>query len=165
MNILKSFAAVAGAVFLSISPVAAENSYELLQAVNRTGVDVRINSNECNGNFLGMFRHNSNLTAGQMVLCPGRVVDNIDHLTVKHEAMHLIQACVNYSRGTTYETPVMSLDTLVEMVNQHVPAEEVTFIKANYDRSDWLVEFEAHLAEHEYSYDFLINMLNEACFQ
>ena len=45
--------------------------------------------------FVGMKR--------EMHLCPGATVDAIDHATVRHEAIHAVQHCVNVARGTVVQ--------------------------------------------------------------
>ena len=44
------------------------------------------------------------------ILCPGDEVMLLDHMVVRHEAVHAIQHCVNMARGTSVFTPIINDD-------------------------------------------------------
>lgn len=135
----------------------------LIQTVNANGVRVVVNNDRCSQeNILGSYR--SRGLQRQMVLCPGKTVDAIDHATVRHEVFHAIQHCVNSMRGTHRNTPVqMDPTKLAQLVNTSVPANEVTFIKNSYSEDLWLVEMEATLVEHIFTAEEVQQIFLKVC--
>ena len=99
----------------------------------------------------------------EMHLCPGATVDAIDHATVRHEAIHAVQHCINVARGTAVNTPVMDMDDLVEAVNSELPESVVTFVKETYPEEHWAVEMEANLIERSATADEIAEYFTEAC--
>ena len=99
----------------------------------------------------------------EFIVCTGAEVDANDHDTVRHETVHAIQHCVNVARGTDIFTPVMDYDRLTDMVNTHMSAEKVTWIKSVYPQSHWWVEFEAFLIADLASASELMEMFSDAC--
>ena len=135
-------------------------SYNLLQVMQANGVMVTINEN-CKPNVLGAYMWTG--MKRTMVLCPGDTVDPIDHATVRHEAWHAIQHCVNVARGTHKDTPVESTDKLVSYVNRFLTEETVNSIKASYPKSQWPTELEANVAEVLFSPEELSKLFLKAC--
>lgn len=135
----------------------------LIQTVNANGVRVVVNNDRCSQeNILGSYR--SRGLQRQMVLCPGKTVDAIDHATVRHETWHAVQHCINAARGTNRNTPVqMDINVLAADVNKSVPANEVTFIKNNYSEDMWLVEMEATLVEHIFTAEEVQQIFLKVC--
>ena len=167
MRFFKTLALSAVAAALTAAPAAARiesNTGELIEMMNNSGINVTINDPEhCSSReYLGVYVQSG--MRRWMALCPGNEVDPIDHATVRHEAWHAVQHCVNVARGTDYGTPVQDdLDQLVELVNEYVPADEVTFIKANYTQDKWAIEFEAHVAEHGMTATDIIEIFSKVC--
>ena len=149
MKFIKSFAIGVAAALATATPSLAkvdEGTPGLLRALQENGIQVLINSNHCNGTIHGSYRTVS--MKRTMVLCPGSSVDALDHATVRHEAAHAVQDCVNRARGTSRFTPIVNdVDALAAHVNQGVPENVIDFIKANYPREHWFVEFEAAYIE------------------
>ena len=140
-----------------------EETGELLRLLADTGIPVVINdSPHCeSGNYLGMYEF-----AGMkrsVHLCPGDSVDAIDHATVRHEAWHAIQHCVNVARGTSVDKPIISMDDLVKSVNENLPQDMVTAIKRAYPQDQWPVEFEAFVAQETMTATDIIKLYKEAC--
>lgn len=130
----------------------------LLDTLHQHGFIVNIDNQDCDGSILGAYR-TIGLKYREMLLCPNGTVDAIDHSTVRHEMTHVLQHCVNIQRGTDRNTPIINdLDKLAELVNTHVSADTVTFIKSSYPRDKWLVEFEANYIENTYTANQLIDL-------
>ena len=151
------------AVLTALPAVAApKTSLDLLQTVERGGIDVVVNTPRCAEKpvlglytFVGMKR--------QLTLCPGSTIDPHDHRTVRHEVWHAIQHCVNTARGTDVRMPVnMDVDDFVKDVNTYLSEERVSAIKRLYPRDHWPVELEAAMAE-ELSNELLIEAFTQAC--
>ena len=154
----------AASVFAPTAAKAADNG-DLLTYMEMNGIEVEVNGRDCAaGDIYGKFAFNDALTYGKMTLCPGQTVDQEDHETVIHETMHVVQACVNKRRGTSYDTPVFSYDELAARVNRTLPDTEVQWIKSAYPQSAWWVEFEAFYAEEVYDANDMIDMLESYCF-
>ena len=164
MKFIKSLAiGVAAALSTALPGMAKvdDGTGSLIEALQESGIQVLVNSQHCDGSIHGSYRTVS--MKRTMVLCPGQSVDAIDHATVRHEATHALQHCVNYHRGTNRYTPVVSVETLAEHVNEGVPSEVVDLIKANYPREHWLVEFEAAYIERNIPASQLESWVRQAC--
>ena len=133
----------------------------LLDVLHDHGFIVNIDNQDCDGSILGAYR-TVGLKYREMLLCPNGSVDAIDHSTVRHEMTHVLQHCVNIQRGTDRNTPIIAdIDELAALVNTHVSADTVTFIKSSYPREKWLVEFEANYIENVYTADQLVDLFYE----
>lgn len=164
MKLIKSLAIGVAAALATALPGMArvdEGTGDLIEALQENGVQVLVNSRHCDGSIHGSYRTVS--MKRTMLLCPGQSVDAIDHATVRHEATHALQHCINNHRGTSRYTPVASVETLTEAVNEDVPADVVDFIKANYPREHWLVEFEAAYIERNIPASQLESWVRQAC--
>ena len=140
-----------------------EETADLLRLMDETGIVVVINdSPHCqSGEYLGMYQF-----AGMkrsVHLCPGESVEAIDHATVRHEAYHAIQHCVNVARGTALDTPIVPMDQLVEAVNNHLPSDMVAAIKRVYPEHQWPIEFEAFVAQETLTASKIIELYKYAC--
>ena len=161
----KLFGAVA-AIAMAVSPAAArveDGTKPLINLMSDSGIAVRINSSDCNSDeYLGIYRHRGMQRA--FILCPGDDVDALDHMVVRHEAIHAIQHCVNVARGTSVFTPIITDDQkLMEFVYEYLSPEYVENIKENYEPSHWRIEFEAFAGMHAYTAYELIEMFEQAC--
>lgn len=157
--------AVAAAA-LAVAPVSArvENGTSpLIDLIGSAGIAVRVNNADCSDDkYLGLYRHRGMKRA--FILCPGATVDAADHMVVRHEAIHVIQHCVNVARGTHVLTPVIQdEEDLMGFVRQHLDEERLGWIMRNYERSHWLIEFEAFAGMHAYTADELAEMFTKAC--
>ena len=164
MKFIKSLAiAVAAALSTALPGMAKidEGTGSLIRALQENGIEVLVNPHQCDGSIHGSYRTIS--MKRTMLLCPGQSIDAIDHATVRHEAAHAIQHCVNHHRGTSRYTPVVSVEALATHVNEGVPADVVDFIKANYPREHWLVEFEAAYIERNISAAQVEKWVRKAC--
>ncbi len=163
MKLFKNLTVAAITAIATITPAMArveDGTADLLKTLAGNGIHLTFNE-QCDGSVHGMYKF-----AGmkrEMHLCPGETVDAIDHETVRHEAIHAIQHCVNVGRGTDQYQPILSYNELRDLVNTHLPEDTVNFIKANYPQSDWLVEFEANVLSEVGTADEIIELFNEAC--
>tara|TARA_B100000085_G_scaffold226456_1_gene212149 strand:- start:86 stop:607 length:522 start_codon:yes stop_codon:yes gene_type:complete len=137
-------------------------THTLLNMLDDDGVVILVNSTMCKRKPI----HGAYVTYGDgsrsMVLCPGDEWDPIDHSTVRHEMAHALQHCVNEKRGTPRDTPIIQdIDQLAQLVNTHVPEDQVIFIKSSYPRDKWLVEFEANYVERVLTSTQLMELWNE----
>ena len=164
-NFTKLAAAFMSAAFLTIAPAHARIEAEtgaLLDLMEDNGISVTINSDACDGSihgnytFVGMRR--------QLNLCPGQEVDAIDHLTVRHEAIHALQHCVNVIRRTPLNSPIQEdQDKLIELINETVPADVVTWIKTAYPQNQWWVEFEAQALSLALTSSEIMELFSRVC--
>ena len=164
MNITKSIAAIATGLVLSIAPAQArleDETGDLIRLLQSNGINVVINGERCDGTvhgsyqFLGLRR--------QLNLCPGESIDAKDHETVRHEAIHVLQHCINVSRGTAVTTPIMDMDTLVQAVNSNLPADVVAFVKSAYPQDQWAIEMEANLMARQATSVEIMKWFSQAC--
>ena len=138
----------------------------LINYVDSNGINVTIDDPElCNDPkyyILGSYIHSG--MKRTLSLCPGDDVDAIDHATVRHEVWHAIQHCINVARGTSLNSPV-SEDTskLMALVNENVPDSELRNIRQNYDSAQWLLEYEAVLAENLFTAAEIQDLFKKAC--
>ena len=138
-----------------------DGTSDLLQTLSNSGIHITYNSDNCDGTHYGTYRFIG--MKREMHLCPGNSVDAIDHATVRHEAWHSVQHCVNTARGTSHYDPVAPMDELVDAVNTHLSEDTVNFVKANYDPSDWAVELEANLMEQLATAEQIEEIFIDAC--
>ena len=161
----KLFGAMA-AVAMTVTPAASRvesGTVPLIDLIGNSGIVVRYNSSDCDSNeYLGLYRHRGMQRA--FILCPGADVDALDHMVVRHEAIHAIQHCVNAARGTNVFTPVIQDERqLLAWVRQYLSEEDLENIMRVYEPSHWLIEFEAFAGMHAYTSDELAEMFREAC--
>lgn len=162
---IKLVAGAATATLLSFAPAHARVESEtgdLLKLMSQNGISVTINSDTCDGSIHGNYSF-----AGMrrtLNLCPGDEIDAIDHITVRHEAWHAIQHCVNVARGTALNAPVQTdMNKLAELVNETVPAHIVEFVKRAYPQEHWLVEFEAQAASIVLTSSDIMEVFSDVC--
>ena len=127
------------------------------------GIQVTVNDPEvCDGSYHGKYQW-----AGMkrwMILCPGEVTDAGDHDTVRHEAVHAIQHCMNVARGqTNYNLPIAKPEKVWEMAKELLPPSIIGAIGTNYNEDQWLVELEAALLAREMSGQEIAEMFVRAC--
>ena len=129
--------------------------------MENNGISVVFNTDSCDGTVYGKY-----MWAGfrrELVLCPGDTIDPIDHKTVRHEAAHAIQHCVNVDKGRPLNTPIMAIEDLVEAVNENLSAERVQEIKSLYTEDEWAIEFEANVMAEVFTPSQLIVFFERAC--
>ena len=163
MKLLRNLAVAAITAVATISPAMARveaGTGNLLKVLAENGIYVTINE-QCDGRYHGMYRFVG--MKREMHLCPGDTVDAIDHSTVRHEATHAIQHCVNVARGTHINTPILSYEELRDAVNTYLSEDTVNFIKEAYPQEHWLVELEANLLEQTATADELLELFVDAC--
>ena len=166
MKLRNLLVGLTSAVLLFPSPSLArveESTADLLRVLADNGIAVSINDpDSCTGEFHGAYRW-----AGfkrWMVLCPGEDVDADDHDTVRHEAVHAIQHCVNVARGqTNYNIPIADPEKVLETAKELLPPSIIGAIGANYDEDQWLVELEAALLAREMSGQEIAEMFVRTC--
>ena len=164
MKFIKSLAIGVAAALSTALPGMAKvdnGTSSLIKALQESGIQVVVNPQQCDGSIHGSYRMVS--LKRTMILCPGQSVDAVDHATVRHEAAHAIQHCVNHRRGTSIYTPVVSVNALATHVNEGVPSDVIDFIKANYPQKHWLVEFEAAYIERNISAAQVEKLVRTAC--
>ena len=163
MKLFRNLTVAAITAIATISPAFArveEGTGDLLKALAANGIHVTINE-RCDGSVHGSY-HFAGMKR-EMHLCPGETIDAIDHNTVRHEALHAVQHCVNVARGTDINTPVMSYEELRDLVNRYLSVDTVNFIKSSYPQDQWLVEFEANVMAEIATADDILEYFNEAC--
>ena len=163
MKLLKNLAIAAITAATTIAPAMArveDGTADLLKLMTDNGIALTINE-ECDGTYHGVYSFVG--MKREMHLCPGATVDAIDHSTVRHEAIHAVQHCINAARGTAVNTPVMDMDDLVEAVNNELPESVVTFVKETYPEEHWAVEMEANLLERTASANEIAEYFADAC--
>ena len=163
MKLLKNLAIAAITAATTIAPAMArveDGTADLLRLMTDNGIVLTINE-ECDGTYHGVYSFVG--MKREMHLCPGPTVDAIDHATVRHEAIHAIQHCINVARGTAVNTPVMDIDELVEAVNNELPETVVTFVKTTYPQEHWAVELEANLLERSATSEEIAEFFVGAC--
>ena len=160
------FSAVA-AVAMAVTPAAARvdaGTVALINTVDESDIDLQIDTPFCyqNPGVYGVYR--SRGFQRQLILCPGATVDAEDHDTVRHEVAHAIQHCINASRGTHRNTPIVDdpqrlVATAIEVLGQA----EVERIQTIYPRHHWLVEIEANLMAELFTAAEIQQMFQENC--
>ena len=163
MKLLKNLAIAAITAVTTIAPAMArveDGTADLLKLMTDNGIVLTINE-KCDGTYHGIYQFVG--MKREMHLCPGETVDAIDHSTVRHEALHAVQHCINVARGTDMLTPVMDIDDLVEAVNNELPESVVTFVKETYPEEHWAIEMEANLIERTATADEIAEFFTEAC--
>ena len=164
MKLLKSLALGALGLVLSVSPSLASTeatTLELIETMENNGIRVVYNTGSCNGTVHGKYMWSG--FRREIVLCPGDTVDTIDHNTVRHEASHAIQHCVNVAKSRPLNTPIMPIEDLVEAVNENLSAERVQEIKSLYTEDEWAIEFEANVMAEVFTPSQLIVFFERAC--
>jgi len=163
MKLLKNLAIAAITAVTTIAPAMArveDGTADLLRLMTDNGIVLTINE-KCDGTYHGVYQFVG--MKREMHLCPGVTVDAIDHSTVRHEAIHAVQHCINTARGTAVNTPVMDMDDLVDAVNSELPESIVTYVKESYDPEHWAIEMEANLLERTATSDEIAEFFTEAC--
>ena len=163
MKLLKNLAIAAITAVTTIAPAMArveDGTADLLRLMTDNGIVLTINE-KCDGTYYGVYQFVG--MKREMHLCPGATVDAIDHATVRHEAIHAVQHCVNTARGTAANTPVMDMDDLVEAVNNELPESVVTFVKESYNPEHWAIEMEANLLQRTATADEIAEFFTDAC--
>ena len=165
MKIKRLFLAALAALSTTLPAQARVDSgtQALLAEIQRQGITLHIDSHRCKTeDIYGSFIFAGDNT--EMHLCPANTAsDDKAAATVRHEAMHAIQRCININRGTAFNTPVLSVEELRQHVNTYLSSERVEFIKRVYQRGHWLIEFEAALAEEQMSADQIRKHLVNTC--
>ena len=155
MNFFKSLAITAiSAVTLATSPAIAstltEGETKLVNALDQAGVEVHVG--ECpTDKAYGLY--NSKLNA--IGICTN-VATTLEMRweTLRHEAVHAAQRCVNPSMAFT----VKSSDYLMKNGLQS----DWSFIQKAYDKSDWAIELEAFTLMRT-SNSNVASVVNSAC--
>ena len=163
MKLIKNLTVAAITAIATITPAMArveDGTADLLKLMTDNGIILTINE-KCDGTYYGVYQFVG--MKREMHLCPGENVDAVDHATVRHEAIHSVQHCVNVARGTDMLTPVMDIDDLVDAVNSELPESVVTFVKESYDPQHWAIEMEANLLERTATSDEIAEFFTDAC--
>jgi hypothetical protein len=163
---IKRIALAAIAAAATFMPVMAEvqpGTSSLLETIDANGILVTINHEECaNGTYSGQYRWLG--FQREMRLCPGASVDARDHETVRHETIHAIQHCFNVARGTSTDTPIIDdAEAFSEFVMANLSPQQVEWIMANYDESQWLTELEAFAGANAYTSSELEELFLVSC--
>ena len=164
MKLKNIFLAVCAALATAL-PVSARiesETSQLISQLDSDGVVIMVNSSMCKRQPI----HGAYVTYGDgsrsFVLCPGDTWDAEDHSTVRHEMTHALQHCINIKRGTPRGTPILDTTTLMSRVHENLSPDTINFIRTSYEQSDWLIEYEANLAEHTMTASQLIHIWREA---
>ena len=162
----KKLCVAAVAAMATLIPVGAEvqpGTSSLLDTISESGILVTINHEECfNGAYNGQYRWLG--FQREMRLCPGATVDARDHETVRHETIHAIQHCINVARGTSTDTPIVDdPEQFKSFVIENLSQQEIDWIMANYDKSQWLTELEAFAGANAFTSTELEELFLKAC--
>nr|BDD47425.1 hypothetical protein 3 [Pelagibacteraceae bacterium] len=138
---------------------------ELVSAMESDGVEVAINSKRCERyDIHGSFSFRPRTDWRLLTLCPGETFDALDHSTVRHEAIHAIQYCLNKKRGTDYRTPIIDDPVRFQQeVFSELYVDEIKGIQASYSEDDWKVEYEAFLYERTMSASEIMTWYENVC--
>ena len=141
------------------------NTDELLNAMQSDGIQVAVNSSLCKRNDIhGSFTFRPGSSWRLLTLCPGLTVDDLDHSTVRHEAIHAIQWCANNLRGASYNTPLLNdYKRFQQEVFAELYVSEIERIHTYYDEADYYVEYEAHLYERTKTSAEILHLYNAVC--
>ncbi len=164
-NFKKALASIAAGAAVFLSPVAQagefEDHYELLVAVEATGVDVVINdekicSDPTSSGMYGYLRRRDGTEAQWLHVCQdnGQAGGDVvaftanDYDTIRHEVWHIIQDCYMGRIGDfKLEYLQDSPEELVEWARQHLPESKIAWIVNSYEEQG--ASFEVILREIE----------------
>ena len=165
MKRLLAAALAALSIALPVKASIDPNTDELMIALESDGIEIGVNTKRCEQrNIHGSYSFRPRTGWRLMTLCPGETVDAIDHATVRHEAIHAIQHCMNTRRGTSFNTPLQDDPVKFQQeVFANLYVHEIEFIQANYPQSDWNVEFEAFLYERTRTAEEITHWFNGVC--
>ena len=166
MKLRNILVGLTSAVLLFPSPSLARveaSTGDLLRVLADNGIQITVNDPEsCDGTYHGKYQW-----AGMkrwMILCPGEETDAGDHDTVRHEAVHAIQHCINVARGqTNYNLPIAKPEKVWEMAKELLPPSIIGAIGTNYDEDQWLVELEAAMLARNLSSMEIAELFVNAC--
>ena len=154
MNFFKSvaIAAISAATVIASPAIASPSQGELklVDSLNKAGVEVHVGECPTDGSY-GMY--NSKLNA--IAICTNvATTAEMRWETLRHEAVHAAQRCVNPSMAFT----VKSSDYLLKNGLQS----DWSFIQKAYDREDWAIELEAFTLMRS-SNSNVASIVNSAC--
>jgi hypothetical protein len=126
---------------------------QVLKAVERTGTEVRYYDQECaTSKAAGWYQLNA--TVDRLVICPRNNFNHSDLFdTVRHEAIHVVQAC---NAGK----PVLPYDYYVK----NAPQDVKDFVFNNYTKDHHHHELEASMSAKYLSEGDVIKLINKFCF-
>jgi len=156
-------AIAAAATFMPVAAEVQPGTGSLLETIDSNGILVTINHEECaTGTYNGQYRWLG--FQREMRLCPGTTVDARDHETVRHETIHAIQHCINVARGTSTDTPIVDdPEQFKSFVIENLSQQDIDWIMANYDQSQWLTELEAFAGANAFTSTELEELFLKAC--
>ena len=153
-SLKKFFATAALAFAATTTPAMAQpGGVELYTALDNAGVEITTGNCEAKGvtGTYGFFMPSKNW----IHICEDVAVSDAQQWeTIRHEAVHAAQFCMDRSMQTT----VMKLQWIDENYNKS----DWSFIKQAYDKSDWLIEIEAFTLMR-YSNSDIAGLVNHAC--
>ena len=156
-----------------------QQHYNLYNTLERAGVGVFWNDQElCEDNWGGgMYVTYQGRAA--MMICQdngeGVVGGGIIPMTandgdsLRHEAQHVVQDCVDGGIGDGELEPMLDLEALDGFVKKGLPAEKISWIVKTYldngaDRETVIIELEAFAVAANIDPDRIANALNRFCF-
>lgn len=126
---------------------------QVLQAVERTGTEVRYYDKECDNESVSGFYHYST-NVDRLVVCPRNQRNHSDLFdTVRHEAIHVVQAC----KGGA----VLPYDYYIKNASSGVKST----VFDNYPKEHHHFELEAFHAAHHLNENNVIELINKFCFE
>ena len=155
--------ATAAACILPVGAEVQPGTASLLETMEANGIVISVNPEECEGApYCGQYRWYG--FKREMRLCPGDTIDAGDHNTIRHEAIHAIQHCVNVARGTNTDTAVIEdSNELMTWAREHLSMREIEWIQRKYPRSQWTTEIEAFAASRAYTSSEIEEAFLAAC--
>ena len=156
MSFKKFIATAVLAATAAITPAQAyvpAGGVDLYSALDDAGVEITTGNCEAEGltGTYGFFMPSKNW----IHICEDvAVTDAQQWETLRHEAVHAAQYCMDSSMQTT-----VMRHSWIE--NNH-SSSDWSFIKQAYDKSDWIIEIEAFTLMN-YSNQFIADVVNHAC--
>lgn len=128
----------------------------VLNAVADTGTIVVVDGSACrSGGFLGRYVFNPDKDIDFLELCLDPHKGNYTELadTIRHEAWHVVQACIG--------KPLFSVHSLKSSVEPHL----ISGITETYPEDQHHREIEAFVIAANQSNDYVVDQLNKFCFE
>ena len=156
MSFKKFIASAVVAIAATVSPAQAyvpAGGVELIDELQQAGVKISTGNCEAEGltGTYGFFMPSKNW----IHICEDVAVSDAQQWeTIRHEAVHAAQFCMDSSMQTT----VMKHS----WIDDNYSKSDWSFIKQAYDKSDWLIEIEAFTLMR-YSNQAVTEVVNHAC--
>ena len=124
---------------------------EVLKAVQSTGTEVRYYDESCKEGYAGVYK----LRSDTLIVCPTNQRNHSDLFdTIRHEAIHVAQAC---NGG-----PILSYDYYLKNAPDTVKDAVSSYPQ---DRLTQHLELEAFMGAEQLNEGQVVNLINKFCFE